>query len=104
MSYKDMETIKILFDIDYVEYKTYKYLPDDLKEKYISRFKKKISVEDFDKFCSEPLLTIEKKKLLRVYNIREQDIPFYTSIDMIKSWREKNIDFNRDLKISLLCQ
>ena len=90
----DMESIKILFDIGYVEYKTFRNLPKELQIEYISRFKRKITVDDFDKFCSSPLLTQEKIDLLKIWGIE------YSSYMLRKS----NKEFDRDLKILLICQ
>jgi hypothetical protein len=103
MSWEDIKTIKILFDIGDVEYKTYRSLPKDLQINYISRFKRSITVEDFDKFCCSPLLSQEKIDLLKIWGI-EQSIPFYVDKNSIKSWRESNKEFDRDLKILLVCQ
>jgi hypothetical protein len=95
MSWEDMKSIKILFDVGDVEYKTYRGLPKELKIEYISRFKKSITVEDFDKFCAAPLLTQEKIDLLKIWGIEN-----YVSY----MGRKSNKEFDRDLKILLLCQ
>jgi hypothetical protein len=95
MSWEDMKSIKILFDVGDVEYKTYRGLPKELKIEYISRFKKSITVEDFDKFCAAPLLTQEKIELLKIWGIEN-----YVSYMRRKS----NKEFDRDLKILLVCQ
>jgi len=99
----DIKTIKILFDISDVEYKTYRSLPKDLQINYISRFKRSITVEDFDEFCCSAVLSQEKIDLLKIWGI-EQSVPFYVDKNSIKSWRESNKEFDRDLKILLVCQ
>jgi len=99
-----MKSIKILFDIGDVEYKTFRGLPKELKIEYISRFKKSITVEDFDKFFESPLLNREKIDMLKIYGIEIGSVPFYNVGFNMKSWRESNREFDRDLKILLLCQ
>lgn len=104
MSWKDQEVLVKIFNIGDVEYKTFRDLPDSSKFNYIKRFKKSISVDDFDEFCSSPLRTIEKKEILKMWDIDDCPVSFYINPDRIREQREKNIQFNRDLKIKLLCQ
>lgn len=103
MNWKDKEYLQKLFDIDEVEFRTFVSLPEDLKYKYINRFKKKISLDDFDSFCSYYMQKEAKDKLLSLFGI-ECEVPYYVGMDLFKLEREKNVQFTRDLKIKLLCQ
>jgi hypothetical protein len=111
MNYKDMDAIKILFDIGYVEFITYSSLSQDLGLKYISMFKRNIGIDDFDMFCSSDIRYESKSKLLSIFDIECDEsveltylIKRYNTKKDVELWRERNIDINRDLKIKLLCQ
>ena len=103
MNTSDKKNLQKLFDIGEVEFKTFVSLPEDIKYKYINRFKKKISLDDFDSFCSYYMQKEVKDKLLSLFEI-ECEVPYYFGIDLFKLERERNVQFTRDLKIKLLCQ
>ena len=110
VSYSDKEPLSILFNIDNVIFKTYQELANDsesdVRYQYIDKFKKKITVDDFDCFIVSNLDLKTKREMLKLFDI---DINTSANIsgwskDQVRISREKNIQFNRDLKIKLLCQ
>lgn len=105
MNWEAQKTLEKIFDIGDVEFKTFRYLPESTKIDYIKRFKKPISVDDFDEFYSSNNLdTNIKKEILKIWDIHKCPIVSYLIKDRVREQREKNIQFNRDLKIKLLCQ
>lgn len=102
--YKDQEILSILFDIGTIEYYTFQYdLPENVKFEYLKRFKKVITVSEFDQFCSSGINGELKSKALESFDIK-CPIPFYYDLNRFTTEREKDVQFSRDLKIKLLCQ
>ena len=104
--YMRKEDLDHLFKIDQVAYLTLSELNNnDDKIKYLKIFKKEISLEDFDKFCSGSIHKDLKKKILNeIYDINADTITFYINTQSIKRYRENNKAFNRSLKLKLLFQ
>lgn len=113
VSYSDKEPLSILFNIDDVVFKTFQEVSNcnrdnevDIGYQYIDKFKKKITVDDFDCFIASNLDLKTKRKILNLFDI---DINTSANIsgwskEQVRISREKNTQFNRDLKIKLLCQ
>ncbi len=105
MNWESQKTLEKIFNIGDVEFKTFKSLPESSRLDYIKRFKKSISVDDFDEFCSSNKISNELKlEVLKIWDIDKCPIVFYINKSRFTEEREKSIQFNRDLKIKLLCQ
>jgi hypothetical protein len=103
MSYNYKKSLDILFNIDDVQFKTFQELPEDIRFSYLYKFKKSIGVDDFDEFVASHLDLKYKNEALKLFGIDDNSIGGWTKSD-VKYKREKNVQFNRELKIKLLCQ
>ena len=107
IDWKDKELLQNLFDIDGVAFDTYRKLPDKVRFKYLTKFKKdKITLDEFDNFCSGSSYSFTKElkvELLSLFDIK-CPIPYYVNKERFVQARESNIEFTRDLKLILLWQ
>ena len=94
--------LNIIFDIPVLEYREFYNLTGNTRIEYLKYFKKDFTLEEFDKFL---LNQYSEKHLLKAYNIDVRDYGFRYMIkdmDSLIKLRESNIQFNRDLKITIL--
>ena len=103
VSYNHKYSLDLLFNIDDVQFKTFQELPEDIRFTYLRKYKKDINVDDFDEFVASHLDLKYKNEALKLFGIDDNPIGGWTKSDA-KNNRERNVQFNRELKIKLLCQ
>ena len=106
----DFKQLKLVFNIGQIEYKTSKSLPKEIQLLYLTKFKKEFTIDEFDEFIGlgDPYThgpdktTISRKSIMYIYGIEiPNGILSYTK-ELVRERREKNIEFNRELKLKMI--